>query len=922
MKHLILLMVFIPIVGFVFGQGGSMPTSKLTIDTPVFFNWPTLEDWPFAAISNNGQFVLYNTHNIPAGTYNLMVQALNSCQKIVLPEVQKAVFTSDSRYVISMHPGDSLCLLTLQDNIKTYLTGIIDFQLFTRTDVEWLVYIVKEPERKLVLMNVRTGAKTTYNNVDSYLLSENGHSLVLQTILGIDGSHSIKWVDLLTNGDREIWKGKHEDNLVLNKDGTQLAFLVQDSSVASKTLWLYRRSQAKAEATTTNGLTTLPENMILEAIQGFSNDGSKLFVQLSPSSQHKKKTSTTVPLNIWSYTDARLQSQQLQELRLNPPCYLAVFDIETSKFRRLQFEDETIADQTDSLLLLTFRRGEFTERYWNQAARGASYLAEVQTGKRTQLPISQPEFSCQRKYVIGYGPEDTWDRDLYVYETAKGTIRNITSKMPIPQYDNEFQVLSDQKSRGLTLAAWLSNEAAVFVYDRYDIWQVDPTGAQLPLNLTNGRKNKWRYRFAKQHIPGGIPTTSYSPLILLGFNEATKQNGFFKLTLGTTKGPELLFAGDYHFESFPGTGTSYLLKARDTNVYLVKRESAAESANIFVTSDFKSFTQLSEIQPEKSVNWLTTELITFNTLDSIPSQAILYKPENFDTTKKYPLIIQYYEKKSDELNLYRKPVVSNGGELDIPWFVSRGYLVLLPDIQYKIGGPGPSALKAVEGAANFMIKRPYVDKQHIGIQGHSFGGYETNYIVAHSSVFAAAVAGSGICNLVSDFGNVWPSDASRQEYWEIGNGRIGTTPWENPGSYVKNSPIFNIGNITTPILMLQNRNDKNVHFEEGLQFFTGLRRAGKRCWMLEYDNGGHGVWGDDYKDYLFRMTQFFDHYLKGAPAPKWMTRGVPASLKGIDSGLDLDTEIATPGRGLLIGQREPPANNTLSGQTDSGEIKK
>lgn len=921
MKHFTLLITFLIVAKSVFGQGGSIASSKPTVDTPAFFNWPILESWPAPAITNNGQFALYATRNLSASIPDLTIQALNGKDKIVLPEVQEASFTADSRYAVVLQSGDTLCLLTLADNSKAYITGVSGFKLFMRENEEWLAYGAKEPKKKLVLKNMRTGAETIYNDVDSYLLSENAHSLVLQTIPNIDSSHFIRWVNLLTNSDREIWKGKQESNLVLNKDGTQLAFLVADNSTTDKTLWLYRKEEEKARASISIEQSKALDNFVLDEIQGFSADGSQLFVKICPSPSTQKTTSL-VPLNVWSYTDTRLQSQQLLELKQSHPSYLAVLNITTncSSPRRLQFEDETVTAQAGSLLLLTLRKGEQGEQYWNRKAIGTVFLMDTRTGHRTELPISQPTFSPKANYVIGYSSEQIGDGDLYLYETATGTTRNITADMPIPQQDNEFQMLLTQKSRSLEIAGWTANETLLFIYDQYDIWLIDPTGIRPPRNLTNGRKEQWKYRLGEKQIPKDFATRSNSSLILLGFNKTTKQNGFYRLSLGENKGLEPLFVGDYRFQEFRGSGFGYLIKAQDANIYVVKRESATESPNIFTTTDLKSFTQLSKIQPEKSVNWLTAELINFNTLDGIRSQAILYKPENFDSSKKYPMIVQCYEKKSDQLNWYRRPVSSNGGDLDIPWFVSRGYLVLLPDIQYKIGNVGSSALNTVEGAVNVMLKHPYIDQNYIGIQGHSFGGYETNYIATHSNMFAAAVSSSGISNLISDFGNVWPGENSRQEYWEMRGGRIGTTPWENPDLYVKNSPIFNISNVTTPILMVQNRNDKNVHFGEGLQFFTGLRRAGKRCWMLEYDNGGHGVRGDDYKDYLIRMTQFFDHYLTGARAPKWMTRGIPANMKGIDSGLELDFEIVTPGPNLLIGQQERQLDSTLSIENNNKKI--
>jgi dienelactone hydrolase len=909
MKHIAPIITFLSLPFLLFAQGAAMQPAKPAVDAAAFFSWPSLKDWPAPAISNNGQFALYSLGNIPAGSHSLTIQSLSGGEKSILPRVQQAAFTNDNRYAIALQSGDSLCMLTLANNSKTYINGVTSFRLFMRGGIEWVAYTIRD--KKLVLKNLSTEAETSYKDVDSYLLSESGNTLVLQSTPGADNSRSITWVNLQSNKSHEIWKGTLDSSHILNKEGTKLAFLVHDSSSAAKTLWLYHSGDDKATAFLTDGDTTVPQNMRLDNIHNFSKDGSKLFLQLRQKPLPKKPM---VSVDVWSYFDPKLQSQQLHELSLGLPTYLAALDLTSSpSLRRLQFEDETINARNDSLLLLTFRRGDIGERYWNREAIGTTYLEDVNTGKRTQIPISWPSFSPKRKYVIGYGTEEIWGADLYVYDITTGATRNITASLPIPLQDEESDMLSTQKSRGLSVAAWLENEEAVLVYDNYDIWQVDPAGMRPPLNLTNGRNDKWQFRLAGKDTAGETVLAPSPQLFLTGFNTSTKKSGFYSLTPGEAKGPELLFTGDYHFPEFIALdGRSHFLKARDANVYLVKRESATHSPNIFVTTDFKSFSAVSNVDPEKAVNWLTSELINFTTTDGIPSQAILYKPENFDPSKKYPVIIHYYEKKSDELNWYRRPVVDNGGELDIPWFVSHGYLVMLPDIKYKIGEPGPSALNSVEGAARFIASRPYVDKKRMGIQGHSFGGYQTNYIATHSKMFAAAMSSAGTCNLTSDFGNLWPNESSRQEYWEVRNGRMGTTPWDNPDLFVKNSPVFYIGDISMPILLMHNRNDKNVHFQEGIQFITGLRRAGKRSWMLEYDNGGHGVYGDDYKDYLVRMTQFFDHYLKGAPAPKWMTRGVPYIMREIDTGLELDREIATPGPGLLIEEKEP-VGNTLSG---------
>ena len=187
----------------------------------------------------------------------------------------------------------------------------------------------------------------------------------------------------------------------------------------------------------------------------------------------------------------------------------------------------------------------------------------------------------------------------------------------------------------------------------------------------------------------------------------------------------------------------------------------------------------------------------------------------------------------------------------------------------------------------------------MGLQGCSFGGFETNYIVTHSKIFAAACSASGASDLISYYGDLFDNTNSQQGKFELGQYKIGTNLWQRPDFYINNSPVFKINDVTTPILIMSTRYDATVPSSQSIEFFTGLRRLGKKAWLLRYD-GNHGVFGKSGLDFSIRMEQFFAHYLKDMPSPKWMIEGVPATKKGIETGLELDKTGKTPGDGLLI----------------------
>jgi len=387
------------------------------------------------------------------------------------------------------------------------------------------------------------------------------------------------------------------------------------------------------------------------------------------------------------------------------------------------------------------------------------------------------------------------------------------------------------------------------------------------------------------------------PLLLTALNKRTKENGFYRLAPGKAATPEPLVMGPYLYH-IPGKYGEAPVKARNEEAYIVRRESATQSPNYYYTKDFKTFSPLSNLHPETACNWFTTELHSWQSPDGDTLQGVLYKPENFDPAKRYPVIFYYNERMSDRLHLYLTPGPSDG-RLNIPWYVSNGYLVFSPDIHYKMGAPGQSIYDAVTSAADYLARQPWVDAKHMGLQGFELGAYATNYLVTRTGRFAAACAAAGFTDLISAHGALDENGASMMPKIEGYPYCMGAPLWEAPERYIENSPVLGADEITTPLLMMHNKKDEVVPFAQGVELITGLRRLGKTGWMLQYDDCAHTLSGPPAMDFSIRMTQFFAHYLKGAPAPIWMTRGIPARLKGIETGLELDSLSVPPPGGLL-----------------------
>ena len=411
--------------------------------------------------------------------------------------------------------------------------------------------------------------------------------------------------------------------------------------------------------------------------------------------------------------------------------------------------------------------------------------------------------------------------------------------------------------------------------------EIRSDGKEVPLNLTKGigrtTKSELRYQSTddeERFIKNG------QQLLILSFNTFTKYAGFYTLEYGRSETPVLV-------NSLPNSFPS-IRKAKKAEMYLIQKANINES-ELFWTNNLKQFEKLTDIsRQQKTFNWLNTELVKWKMFDGKESEGLLFKPENFDPSKKYPIIFYFYEKNADGLFNYRVPAPS-ASTINIPYFVSNGYLVFDPNIYYKDGDPGESAYNSVVSAAKKLSKLSYVDSTKMAIQGQSWGGYQVAYLITRTKIFAAASAGAPVANMTSAYGGIrWGSGLSRQFQYERSQTRIGATLWQRRDLYIKNSPLFSADKIVTPLLIMHNDKDGAVPWYQGIELFTAMRRLHKKVWLLQYNDEDHNlVERRNRKDLSVRLSQFFDYYLKGAPAPRWITEGVPAIEKGIDWGTEI-----------------------------------
>ncbi len=758
---------------------------------------------------------------------------------------------------------------------------------------------------ELVIRELAGGAERTIPSVGEYSFAKDGRTVLYSVASRKEEENGVFAVTPGDNGaPATVLAGRGRyTRLTWDNDQKRAAFLSTREDAAARPpkyrLYLWDRGGAASEivSASTPGFR---EGFALaeRAPVAFSRDDSRVFLGAGPASADADSPETPVTppaaaepkvlADLWHWRDDYVQP--MQRVRANQErgrSYRGVYHIAAKKF--VQLGDATLpglAPSDDG----RYAFGTDDRAYRSQVDYDGTfadyYLVDTANGNRTRIldrmqgggggggrggggfggPMS---WSPDGKYAVFYR-----DRHWYSIQVPSGVVTNLTGALKVAFHNEDHDSPSAPGSYGS--AGWTKDGKWVLLYDRYDIWQAAPdgTGAR---NLTDGvgRREKTRFRVVRldanedaEDDARGIDPSR--PLLLSAENLETRDSGFWRDRADAAAAPEKLIMGPRAYRA--------LAKAREGDVVLITATTFADPADLHVTdSTFRSLRRVTEANPQRArvLGGLPGEMIRYHSVDGVALQGALFKPENFDPKKKYPLMVYIYERLSQGLHNYSEP--RPGTSINTAYYVSNGYLVLMPDIAYKVGSPGQSALKCVLPAVQAVVDRGYVNENAIGIQGHSWGGYQIAYMVTQTNRFRAAEAGAPVGNMTSAYSGIrWGTGLPRQFQYEKTQSRIGGTLWQAPMKFLENSPVFMADRVNTPLLILHNDADDAVPWYQGIELFLALRRNGKEAYLMNYNGERHGLrQRHNQKDWTIRMQQFFDHYLKGAPKPEWMERGIP-----------------------------------------------
>jgi dipeptidyl aminopeptidase/acylaminoacyl peptidase len=736
----------------------------------------------------------------------------------------------------------------------------------------------------MVVRNLADSSERTIPDVVEFTLTDDGKQVVYAV-----GAH-----DAAKNGVFAVKPGSTDAPLALaegkgkyakltwDENQTQVVFLSdRDDASAKPPKWkLYRweRQSAAASVLASGDMPGFRKEFAIsdKGTLSFSKDGTRVFFACAPPAPEKKDEAADAPpddtkavVDLWSYKDDYIQPiQKVRAERDRNRTFTAVYLIPEHKM--VQLADaavETVTPSESAQWVMGSDDREYRPLADYDEHYADAYLIDAATGARTLLAKKHRgsvTWSPAGRYLLYFDGKD-WN----TVSVPDGKKVNLTSTLGVKFFNEDTDTPGTPGAYGN--AGWTKDGKSLLIYDRYDIWRVSPDGTGAK-NMTAGygRAHDLRLRYIRTEAenPRERWIDGAKPVMLQAENLHTFETGFFRASLEGGEPKQLLMSAKY---------MTAPLKAKDADVYLLTAQTFSEFPDLVTTDGgFKELRKVSDANPQMAgLLWGTSEVVRFNNADGVPLTGALYKPANFDPRKKYPMMVYIYERMTQNVNRFVDPRPSHN--INLSYYTSNGYLVFTPDIVYTTGFPGQSAMKCVLPGVQAMVDKGFVKEDAIGIQGHSWGGYQIAYMVTQTNRFRAVAAGAPVADMISAYDGIrWGTGIPRQFQYERTQSRIGGSIWQFPTRFIENSPIFWADRVQTPVMLLHNDGDDAVPWYQGVEFYLALRRLGKEVYLFDYNGEPHGLRKrPNQKDYTIRLQQYFDHYLKGAPAPAWMEKGVP-----------------------------------------------
>jgi dipeptidyl aminopeptidase/acylaminoacyl peptidase len=749
------------------------------------------------------------------------------------------------------------------------------------------------PGATLIIRHLDSGRDTTFGNVAEYAwqeLPKRGRLLAMTISAEDKTGNGVQLFDPETNALRVldsapatyvglVWRKESADLAVLRAKMNERREGATNVALAWKRLGEDGEAKRAYDPTAD---TKFPAGMRTVAFRrpSWSQDGGIVFLGVAgwqeklasekkpagiDAKESAKEEDEPAGVDVWHSRDLIVMPKQKIDARQERQrSLLAAWHVDTDRLTQLgQERDEQVTPlKYQKLGYVTNWTAYAMERTIGRPAADL-YLVDLASGERVKIKERLSDDFYVRaspggKYLIYLQDDHYW-----TVNTATRSVVNITRNVQTSFIDRESDATIKQKP-AFGVAGWTKNDESVILYDKFDLWQISADGSRAR-RLTDGAAEQTRHRYLRLD-PDEEWIDTNKPAYLNLFGLLSKKSGFARLRFGA--GVEGLVWLDKSVQR--------LAKAKDAEAYSYSIEGFDDSPDVFVgDASLKEAKQVTKTNPFQSdYAWGRSELVEYKTERGGRLQGALLYPAGYEAGRKYPMVVYLYERLSDGLHQYIAP--SERDYYNNAAFMQQGYFVLRPDIKFQPREPGLSVVECVTAAVNKVVEMGLVDARKVGVVGHSWGGFDASYLATHSDLFAAAVAGAAITNLLSNYGNHhWSSGIAETDHIETGQQRMEAPFWEDMQSYIRNSSVYNAHNMKTPLLLETGDNDGTVFWHQSVELYNVARRAKKDVVMLVYGGEDHGLRKKSNQiDYHRRIHEWFGHYLKGEPAAPWITKGV------------------------------------------------
>ncbi|MDA6069539.1 prolyl oligopeptidase family serine peptidase [Flavobacterium sp. AC] len=800
----------------------------------------------------------------------LFIQNIVTGRKLSVIGAEKTLFTSGNFFIYNN--TTNLNILNLK-TLKTETIPKVKQFLYDKKTDKLVIFIGDAQENGTLLVKpLGKAGVVNFKGVSQLALSPIGgkiaftastHSGHAIAVLNLEQLNNVKWI---ADSSEQFIGLTWEDN------GKALAFLRQSADQNINALGLYVLSAEKSYELDPNSCSDFPQksSIYFDAFTPIviSSDLKRVFFAIKNETSSSEDGSPQ-KVEIWNSNDKRVRAQEKYAGRFDAKPKVALWNPNSNHVNLITSNELPLLMLSGDMKYAVLSDPDQHEPQFKVEEIRDIYVMDLSTfekkmvlEKYVYVPL-ELNISPSGKY-FSYFKENSW----WVYDFVLGTHKNVSEKIGV-KFTGKAQELVPESAYGNP--GWSLNDKEILLYDQFDIWAVSPDG-KTSSRITKGRESGIKLRVAKasngkglKFLFDGLVSESFdlSEELLLRGSGSDGKTGYFKWMSGSRQ--KALTYGDYYTDDL-----NYSPKKRTFFFREQKFDSPPQLLSSSVSGDKKSFYKSNS--HHKNYFWGRSELIEFENAKGRNLKGVLFYPAEYDPKIKYPMIVSIYESQSRELHIYENPTYYNGAGFNITLATAAGYFVFLPDIHLEYQNPGLSAADCVISGVKKVIEKGIVKQDKIGLRGHSFGGFESAFIISHTDLFATVITSGAITDLFSDYHSLGPR-AGIPEIWRYTTEQynMGKSPYEIPEMYAANSPIIHVPKIDVPVLLWTGENDPQVDPRQSYEFYLALRQLRKKSVMLIYPKAGHVLMKpDQQKDATVRTLEWFDYHLKDNHSYSWI----------------------------------------------------